>query len=51
MLGYQVKGSKVEQQDNFLKRMSGMIRFYAAVIQLQWPYGPRQQVVGKAYCP
>ncbi|XP_024417955.1 mRNA export factor GLE1 [Desmodus rotundus] len=43
MLGYQVKGSKVEQQDNFLKRMSGMIRFYAAVIQLQWPYGPRQQ--------
>ncbi|XP_045702304.1 mRNA export factor GLE1 [Phyllostomus hastatus] len=43
MLGYQVKGSKVEQQDNFLKRMSGMIRFYAAVIQLQWPYGARQQ--------
>ncbi|KAM5332222.1 mRNA export factor GLE1 [Glossophaga mutica] len=44
LLGYQVKGSKVEQQDNFLKRMSGMIRFYAAVIQLQWPYGARQQV-------
>lgn len=44
LLGYQVKDSKVEQQDNFLKRMSGMIRLYAAIIQLRWPYGPRQQV-------
>ncbi|NWX89512.1 GLE1 protein, partial [Nothoprocta ornata] len=42
MLGYQVKDSKIEQQDNFLKRMSGMIRLYAAIIQLQWPYGNRQ---------
>ncbi|KAM6169428.1 mRNA export factor GLE1 isoform 2-T2 [Rhynchocyon petersi] len=42
MLGYQVKDSKVEQQDNFLKRMSGMIRLYAAIIQLRWPYGNRQ---------
>lgn len=43
MLGYQVTDSKVEQQDNFLKRMSGMIRLYAAIIQLQWPYGSRQE--------
>uniref|UniRef100_A0ABI7Z527 mRNA export factor GLE1 n=1 Tax=Felis catus TaxID=9685 RepID=A0ABI7Z527_FELCA len=43
-LGYQVKDSKVEQQDNFLKRMSGMIRLYAAIIQLRWPYGGRQQI-------
>ncbi|GAB1286170.1 mRNA export factor GLE1 [Apodemus speciosus] len=43
MLGYQVTDSKVEQQDNFLKRMSGMIRLYAAIIQLQWPYGKRQE--------
>uniref|UniRef100_A0A8C5P436 mRNA export factor GLE1 n=1 Tax=Jaculus jaculus TaxID=51337 RepID=A0A8C5P436_JACJA len=42
MLGYQVEGSKVEQQDNFLKRMSGMIRLYAAIIQLRWPYGNQQ---------
>ncbi|XP_025905240.1 nucleoporin GLE1 [Nothoprocta perdicaria] len=42
MLGYQVKDSKIEQQDNFLKRMSGMIRLYAAIIQLRWPYGNRQ---------
>ncbi|XP_004849257.1 nucleoporin GLE1 isoform X1 [Heterocephalus glaber] len=42
MLGYQVKDSKVEQQDNFLKRMSGMIRLYAAIIQLRWPYGNQQ---------
>ncbi|XP_028612895.1 nucleoporin GLE1 [Grammomys surdaster] len=43
LLGYQVTDSKVEQQDNFLKRMSGMIRLYAAIIQLQWPYGNRQE--------
>ena len=44
MLGYQVTDSKVELQDNFLKRMSGMIRLYAAIIQLQWPYGNWQEV-------
>ncbi|XP_062063426.1 mRNA export factor GLE1 [Lepus europaeus] len=44
MLGYQVKDSKVEQQDTFLKRMSGMIRLYAAIIQLRWPYGNRQEM-------
>ncbi|XP_035411201.1 mRNA export factor GLE1 [Cygnus atratus] len=42
MLGYQVKDSKIEEQDHFLKRMSGMIRLYAAIIQLRWPYGNRQ---------
>ncbi|XP_075041228.1 mRNA export factor GLE1 [Mixophyes fleayi] len=42
MLGYLVEDSKVEQQDNFLKRMSGMIRLYAAIIQLRWPDGPKQ---------
>ncbi|XP_063172102.1 mRNA export factor GLE1 isoform X2 [Candoia aspera] len=41
-LGYQVKDEKVEPQDNFLKRMSGMIRLYAAIIQLQWPYRDKQ---------
>uniref|UniRef100_F7I333 mRNA export factor GLE1 n=1 Tax=Callithrix jacchus TaxID=9483 RepID=F7I333_CALJA len=44
MLGYQVTDSKVEQQDNFLKRMSGMIRLYAAIIQLRWPYGNLQEI-------
>ncbi|KAM6336971.1 mRNA export factor GLE1 isoform 3-T3 [Alca torda] len=42
MLGYQVKDSKVEEQDHFLKRMSGLIRLYAAIIQLRWPYGNKQ---------
>ncbi|KAF7241075.1 Nucleoporin GLE1 [Varanus komodoensis] len=42
MLGYQVKDGKVEPQDNFLKRMSGMIRLYAAILQLQWPYRDKQ---------
>ncbi|NXI55187.1 GLE1 protein, partial [Chloroceryle aenea] len=42
MLGYHVKKSVVEDQDNFLKRMSGMIRLYAAIIQFQWPYGDKQ---------
>ncbi|XP_064420438.1 mRNA export factor GLE1 [Latimeria chalumnae] len=44
MLGYRVQDSGVEQQDNFLKRMSGMIRLYAAIIQLRWPYGNKQGV-------
>nr|XP_060613180.1 mRNA export factor GLE1 isoform X1 [Anolis sagrei ordinatus] len=44
ILGYQVKDSNVEPQDNFLKRMSGMIRLYAAILQLQWPYRDRQGV-------
>eukprot|EP00075_Anas_platyrhynchos_P037649 XP_027326902.1 nucleoporin GLE1 [Anas platyrhynchos] len=42
MLGYQFKDSKIEEQDHFLKRMSGLIRLYAAIIQLRWPYGNRQ---------
>ncbi|XP_056140272.1 mRNA export factor GLE1 isoform X2 [Lampris incognitus] len=42
MLGYRVDDSGVEGQDSFLKRMSGMIRLYAAIIQLRWPYGSTQ---------
>ncbi|TRZ13404.1 hypothetical protein HGM15179_013707 [Zosterops borbonicus] len=42
MLGYEVHDSTVEEQDHFLKRMSGMIRLYAAIIQLWWPYGNKQ---------
>ncbi|XP_028269229.1 mRNA export factor GLE1 [Parambassis ranga] len=42
ILGYRVDDSGVEGQDSFLKRMSGMIRLYAAIIQLRWPYGSRQ---------
>ncbi|KAK2493435.1 hypothetical protein MC885_020673 [Smutsia gigantea] len=43
MLSYQVEDSKVEQQGTFLKRMSGMIRLYAAIIQLRWPYESQQE--------
>ncbi|NWX19764.1 GLE1 protein, partial [Aegotheles bennettii] len=42
MLGYEVKDSKMEEQDHFLKRMSGMICLYAAIIQVQWPHGNKQ---------
>jgi nucleoporin GLE1 len=35
--------SKVEQQDNFLKHMSGVIHLYATIIQLQWPYGNQKE--------
>lgn len=42
ILGYRVDDGGVEGQDSFLKRMSGMIRLYAAVIQLRWPYGSKQ---------
>ncbi|XP_012673235.2 nucleoporin GLE1 isoform X1 [Clupea harengus] len=42
ILGYRVEDSGVEAQDSFLKRMSGMIRLYAAIIQLRWPYTNKQ---------
>ncbi|XP_069580273.1 mRNA export factor GLE1 isoform X1 [Brachyistius frenatus] len=42
ILGYRVDDAGVEGQDSFLKRMSGMIRLYAAIIQLRWPYGSKQ---------
>lgn len=42
ILGYRVDDSGVEGQDSFLKRMSGMIRLYAAIIQLKWPYSSKQ---------
>ncbi|XP_061821947.1 mRNA export factor GLE1-like [Nerophis lumbriciformis] len=42
ILGYRVDDSGVEGQDSFLKSMSGMIRFYAAVIQLRWPFDSKQ---------
>ncbi|KAM6047654.1 mRNA export factor GLE1 [Chlamydotis macqueenii] len=42
ILGYQVKDSKVEEQDHFLKRMSGLICLYAVIIQVRWPYGNKQ---------
>eukprot|EP00062_Callorhinchus_milii_P014879 gi/632964515/ref/XP_007898434.1/ PREDICTED: nucleoporin GLE1 [Callorhinchus milii] len=44
LLGYRVLDNGVEQQDNFLKRMSGMVRLYAAIIQMRWPYGSKQGV-------
>ncbi|XP_017283254.1 nucleoporin GLE1 [Kryptolebias marmoratus] len=42
ILGYRVDDSGAEGQDSFLKRMSGMIRLYAALIQLKWPYSSKQ---------
>uniref|UniRef100_A0A3Q0RQ68 mRNA export factor GLE1 n=1 Tax=Amphilophus citrinellus TaxID=61819 RepID=A0A3Q0RQ68_AMPCI len=42
ILGYRVDDSGVEGQDSFLKRMSGMIRLYAAIIQTKWPYSSKQ---------
>ncbi|RVE68731.1 hypothetical protein OJAV_G00094360 [Oryzias javanicus] len=41
ILGYRVDDNGVEGQDSFLKRMSGMIRLYAAIIQLRWPFGSK----------
>ena len=43
MLGYQMMDSKVEQKDNFLKHMYGVIHLYATIIQLQWPFGSQQE--------
>ncbi|XP_057688055.1 mRNA export factor GLE1 [Corythoichthys intestinalis] len=44
ILGYRVDDAGVEGQDCFLKRMSGMIRFYAAIIQQRWPFDSKQGV-------
>ncbi|XP_077334824.1 mRNA export factor GLE1 [Lithobates pipiens] len=41
-LGYNIDGSVVEAQDHFLKRMSGMIRLYAAIIQIRNAFGTVQ---------
>ncbi|XP_077600411.1 mRNA export factor GLE1-like [Stigmatopora nigra] len=41
-LGYRVTDAGVEDQDCFLKRMSGMIRLYAAIIQQRWPFDSKQ---------
>ena len=43
ILVYQVMDSKVEQKDNFLKHMYGVIHLYATIIQLQWPFGNQQE--------
>ncbi|XP_034027094.1 nucleoporin GLE1 [Thalassophryne amazonica] len=37
VLGYRVDDSGVEAHGIFLKRMTGMIRLYAGIIQLKWP--------------
>ncbi|NXN97205.1 GLE1 protein, partial [Rhinopomastus cyanomelas] len=42
MLGYIIYDDGIESQESFLKRMSGMIRFYAALIHLRWPYSSKQ---------
>ncbi|XP_027022762.1 mRNA export factor GLE1 [Tachysurus fulvidraco] len=44
ILGYRVDESGVEGQDSFLKRMSGMIRLYAAIIHLRWPFTNKQGI-------
>ncbi|NWW93666.1 GLE1 protein, partial [Rhynochetos jubatus] len=43
IIGYKFVDSKMENQDRFLKRMSGMVRVYAAVIQLRWPFGNKER--------
>jgi len=36
-LGYEVKGSDVESEDKYLKKLSGIVRLYAACIQTEIP--------------
>ncbi|KFQ00278.1 Nucleoporin GLE1, partial [Leptosomus discolor] len=42
MFGYHVDESKWEEQEQFLKRMGGLIRLYGAIMQIRWPYGNKQ---------
>ncbi|KAM9822282.1 mRNA export factor GLE1 [Syngnathus typhle] len=44
ILGYRVDDSGVEGHDSFLKRMSGMIRLYAAIIQQRWPFDSKNEM-------
>lgn len=39
-LGYHIKDGEIEDEDQYLKRMSGIIRLYAAIIQSTPPQGP-----------
>ena len=42
-LGYRYVDGEVEQQDKFLRRMSGLMRLYAAIIVTPGsPHGPGQ---------
>lgn len=34
----------MEEDESFVKRMSGMIRLYAAIIQQKWPFSSKQGV-------
>ncbi|CAH3128846.1 unnamed protein product [Pocillopora meandrina] len=42
-LGYQCSEGEIEEQDKFLKRMTGIVRLYAAVISSLPPQGQSQQ--------
>ena len=37
MLGYKVVGGALEAEENYYKRISGIIRLYAAIIQYPVP--------------
>lgn len=34
----------MEEDESFVKRMSGMIRLYAAIMQQKWPFSSKQGV-------
>lgn len=44
VLGYRVDSSGAEDDESFVKRMSGMIRLYAAIMQQKWPFSSKQGV-------
>lgn len=44
VLGYRVDSRGVEEDESFVKRMSGMIRLYAAIMQQKWPFSSKQGV-------
>uniref|UniRef100_H3DH43 mRNA export factor GLE1 n=1 Tax=Tetraodon nigroviridis TaxID=99883 RepID=H3DH43_TETNG len=41
VLGYRDDSFGVEDDESFMKRMSGVIRLYAAIMQQKWPYSSK----------
>ncbi|CAG09648.1 unnamed protein product, partial [Tetraodon nigroviridis] len=44
VLGYRDDSFGVEDDESFMKRMSGVIRLYAAIMQQKWPYSSKPGV-------
>jgi len=51
LLGYDVEGKTIEEEEKYLKRLSGLVRLYAAIVSTEMPpqFGNRQHPYGINY--